>query len=93
MDGLIDYNGQKFLPLDDDGRYSCTNSYVEEVDYSWFSSTNGKTILIPCDSDGVPYAEPPVCMCFIDEEGNRTEKAHGCWGRDRCKFYDKVEFD
>lgn len=91
-DEFTSFEGQRMIITKDDGRYSCINAYVEEVDYPWFTSTDGEKVVLPVDEND-ELLGLPVVMCFIDDDGKRSNKAHGCYGREHCKFYQKVQYD
>lgn len=80
MAQAITHKGIRYLEYDDDGRFSCVHSFVEEVDYDWFSSCDGRTVLIP------EYEELPRVFC-----GKDSPSLKGCCGR--CEHYMQVVFD
>lgn len=74
---FVYYDGEKFIRIPSDGRYCCRFAMVEEVDYDFFTSTDGKEVVIPVDVE-----RPPVVVCGY---GKITE-LKTCTGCD-CKHY------
>lgn len=66
MDKIIEFEGQKYISIETDGRYVCENALVEEVDFDFFTSTDGKQILVPVDIDRMP-----AVVCGLNLEKNR----------------------
>lgn len=54
MDKIVEFEGQKYISIETDGRYVCENALVEEVDFDFFTSTDGKQILVPVGIDRMP---------------------------------------
>lgn len=79
---FTEYNGKKMAVLDDDGRYSCVHSFVEETDYEWFSSTDGEKVVVPFDEVGGPRY--PMVLCSTEDGGIK-----GCIGKQQCGRYSR----
>lgn len=54
----VNFEGKKMVILPSDGRYVCKKALVEEVDYDWLTSMDGKSIAIP-----VWVEMPPLVIC------------------------------
>ncbi len=64
-----------FIEIESDGRHTCIHAFEEEVDYEFYVSTNGNSILIPKWVDC-----PPMVIC------GRDGKPGTCTGCD-CGHY------
>lgn len=71
MDKIIEFEGEKYMSIETDGRYVCENALVEEVDFDFFTSTDGKQILVPVDIDRMPAV---VCGLNL----GRLKECLGC---------------
>lgn len=54
MGKIVEFEGQKYINIETDGRYVCENALIEEVDFDFFTSMDGKNILVPVDIDRMP---------------------------------------
>lgn len=61
VDKIVEFEGQKYNWIEMDGRYTCEYALVENVDFSYFISADGKHILVPVGIDRIP-----AVVCGID---------------------------
>lgn len=81
MGKIIEFEGQKYNWIETDGRYACEYALVEEVDFDFFTSTDGKQILVPVEIDRMP-----AVICGLDLEKNETCSLKECTGC-KCKHF------
>ncbi len=61
MDKITEFEGQKYIWIETDGRYVCKYSLVEMVNYGFFTSYDGKHIMVPVGIDRIP-----AVVCGLD---------------------------
>ena len=61
MDEIVEFEGQKYIWIETDGRYVCEYSLVEVVGFPYFISAGGKHILVPVGIDRIP-----AVVCGLD---------------------------
>lgn len=61
MDKIVEFEGQKYIWIETDGRYVCKYSLIEMVNYGFFISNDGKHILVPVGIDRIP-----AVVCGLD---------------------------
>lgn len=81
MDKIVEFEGQKYINIETDGRYVCENALVEEVDFDFFTSMDGKNILVPVDIDRMP-----AVVCGLHLEKKKTCTLKECLGF-KCKHF------
>lgn len=82
MDKIIEFEGEKYMSIETDGRYVCENALVEEVDFDFFTSMDGKHILVPVDIDRMP-----AVVCGLNLEKEKTCTLKECLGFKKCKHF------
>lgn len=82
MEKIVEFEGQKYINIETDGRYVCENALVEEVDFDFFTSMDGKNILVPVWIDRMP-----AVVCGLNLEKNKkTCTLKECLGF-KCKHF------
>lgn len=61
MDKIVEFEGQKYIWIETDGRYVCKYSLIEMVNYCFLISNDGKHILVPVGIDRIP-----AVVCGLD---------------------------
>lgn len=81
MDKIVEFEGQTYIGMESDGRYVCKYAFVEEVDFGFLVSGDGKQILVPVGIDRIP-----VVVCGLNLEKNETFSLKECNGC-KCKHF------
>lgn len=81
MDKIVEFEGRTYIGIESDGRYVCKYAFVEEVDFGFLVSGDGKQILVPVGIDRIP-----VVVCGLNLENNEDcilKECRGC----KCKHF------
>lgn len=82
MDKIVEFEGRTYIGMESDGRYVCKYAFVEEVDFGFLVSGDGKQILVPVGIDMLP-----AVVCGLNLEKNEKtctlKECHGC----KCEHF------